>query len=239
MQYLLAHAADLASVTLVAPISPYGFGGTKGVDGHPCYDDFAGTGGGGAAPEFVRRLAAGDRSEADPGTSVRVIMRQFFGARDNVMNVDEDFLLDEVLLTATGDGFYPGDATASPNWPMSGPGAHGVLNTMAPKYYDASAICGLSTSPPITWVRGGQDQVISDASMFDLANLGKLGAVPGWPGEDVLPPQPMVGQTRAVLDALRGAGGDVEEVVLDSAAHGMPVETPDAVAAAIDSRLVR
>ena len=72
MQYLLTHADDLASVTLVAPISPYGFGGTKGPDGQACSDDFAASGAGGAAPEFVQRLAAGDRSEDEPRSSPRV-----------------------------------------------------------------------------------------------------------------------------------------------------------------------
>lgn len=239
MQYLLTHLDDLASVTLVAPISPYGFGGTRGADGRPCFDDFAASGGGGAAPDFVRRLAEGDTSEDDPASSVRVIMRQFFGARGNVVNVDEDFLLDEVLLTATGDDFYPGDGATSPNWPTFGPGARGVLNTMSPKYYDSSAIVGLDRKPPITWVRGGQDQVIGDASMFDLANLGRIGAIPGWPGDDVLPPQPMDQQIRAVLDSYRAAGGEVEEVGLEDAAHGMPVEVPDLVASAVAGRLVR
>ena len=62
---------------------------------------------------------------------------------------------------------------------------------MAPTYYDTSAIADLDVKPPITWLRGGQDQVIGDASMFDLAQLGKLGVIPGWPGDDVLPSQPM------------------------------------------------
>jgi pimeloyl-ACP methyl ester carboxylesterase len=237
MQYLLAHPGDLASVTLVAPISPYGFGGTQGDDGQPCFDDFAGSGGGAAAPDFVRRLAEGDTSDEEG--SVRLVIRQFFGARGNVANVDEDFLVDEVLRTATGDDFYPGDSIASPNWPAMAPGSRGVLNAMAPRHYDASALVGLDRKPPVTWVRGGEDQVISDASMFDLANLGKLGAIPGWPGDDVLPPQPMERQIRAVLDAYRAAGGEADELVLADAAHGMPVEVPDRVAAAIDARLVR
>ena len=88
-------------------------------------------------------------------------------------------------------------------------------------------------------LRGGQDQVISDTSLFDFGYLGQIGAVPGWPGEDVLPPQPMAAQTRAVLDAYRAGGGAVEEITLEDAAHGMPVEVPDRVAAVIADRLVR
>jgi pimeloyl-ACP methyl ester carboxylesterase len=166
-------------------------------------------------------------------------MRQFFGARGNALHVDEEFLLGEVLRTRTGDGFSPGDATASPNWPGVAPGTRGILNAMSPRWYDASAFSGLERKPPVTWVRGGQDQVVSDTSMFDLGYLGQLGAVPGWPGDGILPPQPMEGQTRAVLDAYRAGGGTAAEIVLPDAAHGMPVEVPEQVAAVIAGRLVR
>jgi hypothetical protein len=110
---------------------------------------------------------------------------------------------------------------------------------MAPTHYDTSAIADLDVKPPITWLRGGQDQVIGDASMFDLAQLGKLGVIPGWPGDDVLPAQPMNQQIRAVLDRYRANGGEAEEVALEDAAHGMPVEVPETVAATIAARLVR
>jgi pimeloyl-ACP methyl ester carboxylesterase len=237
MQYLLAHPGDLASVTLVAPISPYGFGGTVDADGRQGFDDFAASGGGGAAPDFVRRLAEHDTSEEDG--SVRLVIRQFFGARGNAGNVDEDFLLEEVLRTATGDDYYPGDGATSANWPTLAPGSRGVLNAMSPKYYDASAIADLDRKPPITWLRGGEDAVIGDASMFDLAQLGKVGAVPGWPGDSVLPPQPMDQQLRAVLGRYRANGGTAEEVAIEDAGHGLPVEMPERVAAVIADRLVR
>jgi hypothetical protein len=42
--------------------------------------------------------------------------------------------------------------------------------------------------------------IVSDNSFFDFGTLGKLGYVPGWPGEEVYPPQPMVGQTRSMLE---------------------------------------
>ena len=239
LQHLLEHPGDLASVTLVAPVSPYGFGGTKGADGEPCFPDFAGSGAGGAAPDFVRRVAEGDASEENPESSVPLIIRQFFGARENAAHVDEDFLVAEVLRTRTGEDFYPGDGATSENWPTLAPGDRGVLNAMAPKHYCTAGIVDLAEKPPITWLRGGQDQVISDTSMFDLAQLGKLGAIPGWPGDDVLPPQPMDQQIRSVLAAYREAGGEAEEVALEDAAHGMPVEVPGRVAEVIAARMVR
>ena len=238
-QYALTYPGDLASLTMVAPLSPYGWGGVKGLDGEPCFDDYAASGGGTAAPDSVRRLAAGDWSGDEPMSSPRVILRDFFGPRGNAGRVDEEFLLDEVLLTRVGEDFYPGDSITSPNWPGVAPGQRGVLNTMSPKYFNATAIAGLARKPPITWVRGGQDQVVSDTSVFDLGYLGQLGAVPGWPGAEVLPPQPMAGQTRAVLDAYRAAGGAAEEIVLEDAGHGMPVEVPDRIAEVIAAALIR
>ncbi len=59
--------------TLVAPVSPYGFGGTRGTDGTLCDPAGAGSGGGSANPDFVARLSAGDRS-ADSPTSPRQVL---------------------------------------------------------------------------------------------------------------------------------------------------------------------
>ncbi|MEO1267112.1 MAG: alpha/beta hydrolase, partial [Myxococcota bacterium] len=82
--------------------------------------------------------------------------------------------------------------------------------------------------PPVLWIRGADDAIVSDTSMFDFGTLGQLGAVPGWPGEDQCPPQPMVAQTRAVLDAYRTAGGTFSEVVMDGVAHSPHLEKPEA-----------
>ena len=232
-QYLLTHPDDLGAVGLVAPRSPYGFGGTKGHDGQECTPTAAGTGGGGAAPDFVRRLGEGDASEEEPQSSPRVVMRTFFGPGANADAVDEDFLVDELLRTRTGEDFYPGDASTCEHWPGISPGTRGILNTMSPKYFDASAIVDLEDKPAVTWIHGTTDQIVSDRSMFDLATLGELGAVPGWPGAEVMPSQPMVAQTRAVLAAYAERGGDVREVVLDGIGHGIPLEVPGRVAAEI------
>jgi pimeloyl-ACP methyl ester carboxylesterase len=228
-QYELDHPGDLASLTLLAPLSPFGFGGTRDVQGTPCYPDFAGSGGGTAAPAFVRRLQAGDASEDDPQSSPRVVMRTFFWSPKHVAP-DEQELIDEVLLTAVGDEFYPGGATPSPNWPGVAPGPTGVNNAMAPAWGRTSAFGDLEHPVPLLWIRGDEDQVVSDASMFDFGTLGKLGAVPGWPGEAVFPPQPQVSQTRAVFERRRTHGGAVREVVLPGVGHGPLIERPDEVA---------
>jgi len=53
--------------------------------------------------------------------------------------------------------------------------------------------------------------IVSATSLYDLAHLGTLGAVPGRPGPDRCPAQPMIAQTRAVLDAYAARGGSYRE----------------------------
>ena len=74
------------------------------------------------------------------------------------------------------------------------------------------------------WLRGDQDQVISDESMFDFGTLGRLEVVPGWPGMEVFPPQPQIAQTRAMLDRYQAGGGSVRELVFEGCGHGPPIE---------------
>jgi pimeloyl-ACP methyl ester carboxylesterase len=97
---------------------------------------------------------------------------------------------------------------------------------MAPTVFDVSGIVDLPRKPPILWVRGNVDQIVSDTSVFDLAFLGSLGAVPGWPGADVCPPQPMVTQMRALLDRYAATGGTYREVVFPEVGHSPHVERP-------------
>ena len=235
-QYAIDHSQDLASLMLVAPLSPYGFGGTKDASGTLAHEDGAGSGAGSVNPDYVRRIAEGDTSSDEPASSPRVVMRTFFWSPEYTL-VDEDELLREVLRTRTGDGFYPGDSVPSEHWPGTAPGPRGVANAMAPIYCDTSSVAELDTRIPILWLRGDQDQVVSDTSLFDLASLGQLGAVPGWPGEEVLPPQPMLLQTRAVLERFAARGGHYREVVLEGHAHGTVVECPDRVAALLSELL--
>jgi pimeloyl-ACP methyl ester carboxylesterase len=102
-----------------------------------------------------------------------------------------------------------------------------VLNTMAPVHFHVSGIVDLPAKPPILWVRGAEDQIVSNSSMFDLAVLGRLGVVEGWPGEDEMPAQPMVSQTRRVLERYQANGGRYDEVVVEGAGHSPHIERPD------------
>lgn len=221
LQYALDH--PVKSITLQAPVSPYGFGGTR-LDGSRVTDDDAGTGGGGANPDFVANLEAQSRDKESPLAALGVYRSAYVS--QGFESPHEDTWVDSMLTTTTGVDNYPGDATASENWPGFGAGGKGVLNTMAPQYFNVSGIVDLPAKPPILWIRGDADAIVSDASFFDINYLGQVGVIPGWPGEDVAPAQQMIAQTRAVLEAYKAAGGSYTEVVFEGAGHSPHLEQP-------------
>ncbi len=221
LQYALDH--PVLSLTLQAPVSPYGFGGTRR-DGTRLTDDDAGCGGGGANPDFVRRLSEKDTSDEAP-TSPRSVFRSGYVA-SGFHTDHEDVWVASMLTTSTATGNYPGDAAPSENWPGFAAGRIGVLNTMAPKYFDVSGIVDLAQKPPILWIHGTADAIVSDASFYDLNHLGQLGIIPGWPGAEVAPAQEMIAQTRDVLGRYADAGGDVTEISMDGVGHSPHLERP-------------
>ncbi len=226
---LVAGAAErVLSATLVNPGSPYGFGGSKDVNGTPNYDDFAGSGGGVVNPDFPKLIAAGDRSSDNPQASPRVVMNSFYWKPPFKPAREED-LLSSLLTEKIGEQKYPGDFVASANWPNVAPGKFGPINALSPKYVGDSVerFVNASPKPHILWIRGDSDMIVSDNSFFDFGTLGKLGYVPGWPGEEVYPPQPMVSQTRNVLEQYKAKGGSYEEVVMADTAHSPYIEKPD------------
>ncbi|MFG1700845.1 alpha/beta fold hydrolase [Nonomuraea sp. NPDC049309] len=216
LQLLRDRPSAVASVTLVNPVSPYGWGGTEGPDGRLTHADGTGSGAGAANPDFVARLKAGDLSDESP-TSPRNVFRSTY-VKNPVP--DEDFYLRSMLTTRVGESNYPGDAAASDAWPGVAPGRTGVLNAISPVYFRLDDLHEIDPKPPILWLRGADDVIVSDTSLLDLAHLGRIGAVPGSPGT---PAQPMVTQTRAVLERY----GDYREVVLDDCGHSPHIERPD------------
>ena len=187
-----------------------------------CAEDAAGSGGGVANPQYTQLLRDGERGDGE--MTPRHVMNNFYWKPGYISPREED-LLSSVLATHTGERDYPGDSVASANWPGVAPGRWGVMNAMAPNNQpDPARLANLAQKPPVLWLRGDSDQVIADMSFFDLATFGKLGVVPGWPGDEVCPPQPMIAQTKAVLDAYAAAGGSVEEVVLEDCGHTPFVE---------------
>ena len=232
MQLAIDHPHRVRRLVLEAGGSPYGFGGTTGLDGRPVAEDFAGSGGGTANPDFCARLKAGDRDE-EP-TSPVTTLRAFYVKPGFTFEPDvEQRYLDGMLATSVGDDIYPGDSTASENWPGIAPGTTGTNNALSPKYLNQAAFAQLDPAPPVLWIRGADDQIVSDTSMFDLAQLGRLGAVPGYPGEDVVPTQPMVSQLRSVLQA----AGDFTELVYADCGHSPHLEHPERFARDVRSFL--
>jgi pimeloyl-ACP methyl ester carboxylesterase len=234
LSLLLDAPERVRTITLEAPVSPYGFGGTYGPDGARTTTDGAGTGGGGANPDFIARLEAGDLG-ADEPTSPRTVYRSAYVAQPERQAAHEDTWVASMLTTKTGLDNYPGDAVASENWPGFAAGTRGVLNTMVPQHFDVSGIVDLAVKPPILWIHGEKDAIVSDASFFDLNVLGQAGVIPGWPGADVAPPQPMKVQTRAVLDRYRANGGSYREVALPDAGHAVHLDE----AATFDAELAQ
>lgn len=221
LDYALGH--PVRSITLQSPVSPYGFGGTR-LDGSRLTDDDAGTGGGSANTEFVANLASGDTGEGE--LTARGVFRSAYVAA-GYESAREDVWVASMLSTATGIDNHPGDATASAHWPGFAAGTRGVLNAMAPKHLDLTGILGLAAKPPVLWVRGDRDAIVSDTSFFDINYLGQLGVIPGWPGAQVAPAQAMVSQTRAVLERYTANGGSYREVVFEGAGHSPHLEDPD------------
>lgn len=226
LQLAIEHPDQVRRLVLESGMSPYGFGGTHGQDGRPTTQDFAGSGGGTVNPDFLARLADGDR-DADPASPVTT-MRQFYVRPGCTIPADlEQRFLDGMLATSVGEDIYPGGSTPSEHWPHVAPGRTGMNNAISPAYCDLSPFAGLDPAPPVLWIRGDQDQIVSDTSLFDMGYLGQVGAVPGWPGEETFPAQPMVAQLRHVLE---GAGNYTETVYPDCG-HSPHLEHPDRFAA--------
>lgn len=221
-----AMSYPVASLTFIGPVSPFGFGATHR-DGSPCQPDWAGTGGGTGNPEFAKRLASGDRSSDEPVSPRNVMNSAYWRPECELPGDREEILLDEVLLTVTGDDGYPGDLTTSDNWPGVAPGTRGILNALSGKYCNWAGIVDLPEKPPVLWTHGTQDLVVADGSLWEMGTLGQMGVIPGWPGENAFPPQPMVTQIRDVLERYADNGGRVEIEMMEGSGHGPHIDADD------------
>jgi len=194
------------------------------VDGTPCFADFSGTGAGIINPEFARLIAAEERGTASlfaPRTAMNRLWKPPF------KSAREEDLLSSLLSMHIGPQDYPGDLTPSPNWPGFAPGKWGPNNALTPLYaWDVNRLYAITPKPRILWLRGSHDQLVADNSYVDMGTLGAMGIVPGWPGAEIYPAQPMLSQTRAVLEKYRAAGGAYNEVVIDDTAHVPFIEKP-------------
>lgn len=219
----------IKKVVLIDPLSPYGYGGTKDVYGTPCYSDYSGSGAGLVAkynPEFVRLLKAKYTGTDHPSAPANVVKAYF--ADDYVINEAlMSKLLTMLFSTEVSEDNYPGDYVESPNWPYVAPGSRGVLNAMSPKYLKLREALNVTEKPPVLWVHGSKDIIISDMSLLDVAVLGLMGYIPGYPGQEKFPPQPMVSQIKNFLDEYAVRGGTYEKLIIERAGHTPFVERPE------------
>lgn len=235
MQYTIDHPERVRTLTLHATGSPYGYGGTRDTQGTPNFDDFAGSGGGLISPAVIERYQAHDTTADSPYTARSALRNLIVKPGFTFSPEREDALVEQMLMMVIGEQHYPGDAQSSPNWPYSGPGEWGPNNALSPRYCDLSGLAHITPQPPILWARGADDAMVSDSAAVDPAALGQLGVIPGWPGADACPPQPMLGQIRAMLDAYRAKGGSYEERVFEDCGHAPLLEKPDEFRAALRS----
>ena len=220
------HPAKCASIILVDPGSPYGFGATRDDQGTPTTPDFAGSGGGLSNPELIKLIKEGNRTMDSPFSALSALRTLL--VKPPFISAREEELLSAMLSTQIGPQEVPGDAEQSANWPHVAPGKWGATNATSPKYQDGlEKIADLEPKVPVLWVRGADDMVVSDTAAADPGFLGRIGLLPGWPGEEAYPPQPMVAQTRAVLDSYSAEGGSYREIVIDDAGHVPFLEKPE------------
>ncbi|MEA2024316.1 MAG: alpha/beta hydrolase [Actinomycetota bacterium] len=221
------HPDSLISVTLAGPGSPYGFGGTKDARGTPTTDDFAGSGGGLVNPEFVKLLEAGDRSTDSPFSPRHVLRLLVWGPP--FIPEREDALVEATFEAQLGDYGLPGDKALSPNWPYVSPGKWGPSNAMSPKYIGnlVERLANAEPKVPVIWIYGADDVAVSNSAASDPGTWGPTGILPGFPGTDEYPNQPMMDQIRTVLDDYAARGGTYKEVAIEGSGHVPFFSHPD------------
>jgi len=226
--WMMADAPErLLSATLAGPGSPFGFGGTKDAIGTPTTPDFAGSGGGLINPDLVRSLLDGDHDSIGD-FSPRGIMRRLVWSGGQIPE-REDALIDAMFRVHIGDRELPGDKETSPNWPYVRPGKWGATNAMSPQYVGNLVERILAGEPKVhaLWAYGADDLAVSNTAASDPGTWGPTGRLPGFPGSEAYPPQPMMDQIRKLLDDYSAAGGSYEEVAIEGSGHVPFITHPD------------
>lgn len=221
MQYAIDHSDKLDGMVLQSPLSPFGFGGTYGEDGKKLEPLGLGSGAGCANVQLIAALQSDDRAFI-----ASVIDSIYVAPPFQIAPELKEKYIDSVMTTRVGDGMYPGNSSMCATWPFVLAGDSGICNTMAPNWCDLSGLAEIPNKPPILWIRGAQDLMVSDTSVCDLVYLGKAGVVPGYPGDEVCPPQPMLSQTRFVLEKYKANGGAYHEAVIPGG-HGCMLDHED------------
>ena len=141
----------------------------------------------------------------------------------------EDALIDAMFRVHIGEHELPGDSEPSPNWPFVRPGYWGATNAMSPKYVDNLVERILASEPKVhaLWSYGADDLAVSNSAGSDPGTWGPTGRLPGFPGSEAYPPQPMMDQIRKMLDDYDMAGGSYIEDVIEDSGHVPFITHPD------------
>lgn len=210
MQFAIDHSEYLERLILLAPGSPFGMGGVRGVKGVPIHPIGLGAGAGSVNPQLLG-IISGKNMRA----LKKMLKKFYFGSSFEGMDEEMQVLLAEGIgKTKLGYDKYPGDFHHAFLWPFIVAGRHGVLNTMSPAYGNVSAFIDIANKIPVLWIRGEEDDVVSDQSLIDFGYLGSIGIIPGWPGNDGYPIQPMVAQMRYLLQQYVRQGGTYKEEII-------------------------
>ncbi len=217
----------IRSVTLVAPGPPCGFGGLRGERGEPNNPDFSGSGAGLAHPRLIEFLARHERTVSDPFFSPRAVMHRMFWKPPFRPAREEDFLT-AMFQTHLGPDRYPGDSEPSRFWPGFAPGRFGPINAISSKHNQSltGRVLDSPEKPPLLFIIGADDLAISDTPASDAGLQGRLGFRPGWPGDDVFPPQPMRSQLQFALREYEQRGGNVVQARFEKCGHSPFIEQP-------------
>lgn len=219
------HSERIRSAIHADPGSPYGYGGTRDTEGTPTSSDYAGSGAGLVNPQMVERLRSGDMG-TDDQVSPRNVFRALLVKPPQIVE-REDAYIQAMLETHFGERAYPGDSEPSANWPYVAPGRWGAANGLSPRWsQDPERILDAEPKPPVLWIRGADSLIISDGGPLDAGVWGPTGLVPGYPGPEAYPPQPMVSQIRAFLGKYEAAGGEAREAVIEDCGHIPFLEQP-------------
>ncbi len=209
----------LMSATLAGPGSPFGFGGTRDAAGTPTTDDYAGSGGGLINPELVKCILAGDRDSLSDFSPRGIMRRLVWG--EGFIPEREDALIDAMFRVHIGDRELPGDKEVSANWPYVRPGKWGATNAMSPRYVGnlVERILDAEPKPPALWIYGTDDLAVSNTAGSDPGTWGPSGRLPGFPGAEKFPPQPMMDQISKMLEDYESRGGTYQKVPIKGAGH--------------------
>lgn len=175
----------------------------------------------------MQRIADHDTSSDLPLSPRSLINSSYWASSHREPNEREEMLLDEVLKSVTGDDGYPGDSTPSAKLARRGPRHARHHERALAEILQLGGIVDVSPKPPILWTHGTADIGIADGSAWEMGTLGKMGTVPGWPGEDVFPPQPMVTHIRNVLSEYHARGGRVDMEMFEGSGHGPLMDAAD------------